>query len=190
MASAKPVVLLALGIVLSTLGGCSGGTPPLATDIGRQGVYRLAPGDHLDIKVFGEDTLSKKYEVDFSGAIAFPLLGSVPAAGKTASELGEEIRLALSKGYLNDPQVTVDVVDYRPFYVLGEVTRSGEFDYKPGLTVTQAIAMAGGFDYRAEKKRVYIRHSGVDQEMAYDLTPETPVYVMPGDTIRVGERFF
>ena len=96
----------------------------------------------------------------------------------------------LSEGYLNDPRVSIEVLNFRPIYVLGEVQRSGEFSYKPELTATQAIALAGGYTYRAQKNRVFIRRADSDQELTYELSSGHPVYVAPGDTIRVGERFF
>ena len=96
----------------------------------------------------------------------------------------------LSNGYLNDPRVNVEVLNYRPFYILGEVTRAGEFPYATDMSVLQAVALAGGYTYRADQRRVFIRRAGSDQESTYDLASGRTVYIQPGDTIRVGERYF
>lgn len=169
---------------------CAGSLPPVATDGFTPPVYRLSAGDRLNITVFGEEALSKEYIVTSEGDLAFPLLGDLPVLGKTGSELAADITKGLDAGYLNDPRVNVEVVNFRPFYVLGEVGKSGEYPYSTNLTVTQAIALASGFTYRAEQRRVYIRRAGSEQEMTYELTSDRPVYVRPGDTIRVGERYF
>jgi polysaccharide export outer membrane protein len=108
----------------------------------------------------------------------------------TVGDLQTTLRERLGEGYVNDPRVTVEVLNYRPFYILGEVSKAGEFPFSDGLTVTQAVALAGGFTYRAERQRVYILRKGQTQEEVYDISDGRPVYVAPGDTIRVGERYF
>lgn len=172
------------------LAACGGNVPPLASDAHEAPVYRLAAGDRVKITVFGEESLSRDYTITSAGDLSFPLLGDVPAAGKTSGELRDVIVSSLSQGYLKDPRVNIEVVNHRPFYILGEVQRSGEYPYSDDLTVFQAVALAGGFTYRAEKRRVFIRRVGSEREMTYDLTTGRPVYVSPGDTIRVGERYF
>tara|TARA_A100001391_G_scaffold188957_2_gene159977 strand:+ start:54099 stop:54671 length:573 start_codon:yes stop_codon:yes gene_type:complete len=185
----KAVALPGL-VGVALLSGCAGNLPPAASDPYVEPTYAIAPADRLSITVFGEDALTKEYVVTSTGDISFPLLGDIPASGKSASELAQILTTELANGYLNDPRVNVEVLNYRPFYVLGEVGNSGEFTYKPELTAMQAIAVAGGFTYRADRSRVFIRRSGDDREYTYDLDSGRVVYIQPGDTIRVGERYF
>ena len=110
------------------------------------------------------------------------------AQGLTIPEIQSSIESALKEGYLRDPRVSVEVLNYRPFYILGEVETPGEYPYTNGLSVLNAVATAGGFTYRANNKRVFIKRSDTDDEREYPLTPLTPV--APGDTIRITERFF
>ena len=172
------------------LAACGGSIPPVATDGFQPPVYRLASGDRLNITVFGEEALSREYVITSAGDLSFPLLGDLPAAGLTPVELRQAVVSGLSSGYLNDPRVNVEVLNFRPFYMLGEVSKAGEYPYSTDLTVDQAVALAGGFTYRAEKRRVFIRRVGTGEERTYELSAEAPVYVSPGDTIRVGERYF
>jgi polysaccharide export outer membrane protein len=190
MTPAKSLLALTLTVLLASLGACGGGTPPLATDLGAPLVYKLSVGDKLSITVFGEAALSREYVVTSAGDISFPLLGDLRAAGRSLQDLSAEISEKLSHGYLNDPRVNIEVLNFRPIYVLGEVQKSGEFAFKPELTALQAIALAGGFSYRADKGQVYILRAGSDQELTYELDKGRAVYVLPGDTIRVGERYF
>lgn len=186
----KAVVRTWLVVLALALSACAGNTPPIATDGYEPPVYRLAAGDKLQVTVFGEEALSREYVITSTGDISFPLLGDVPAAGRTSAELREDLATRLAQGYMNDPRVNIEVLNYRPFYILGEVESSGEYPYSNDLTVTQAIALAGGYTYRAEKDRVFIRRAGSEQEFTYELGSDRPVYVNPGDTIRVGERYF
>ena len=179
-----------LAIATLTLSACGGNLPPLGEDGFVAPEYRLAAGDRLRVTVFGEEALSKEYIVTSAGDLAFPLLGDLPAAGKTSGELAKDITTGLDAGYLNDPRVNIEVLNYRPFYILGEVTKSGEFPYSDDLTALQAIALAGGYTYRAEQRRVFIRRAGEQEERTYELNSGRSVYVRPGDTIRVGERYF
>src|SRR5690606_1743842 len=116
-----------------------------------------------------------------------PLVGTVQASGLTLSEFSLILQEALSE-YIRQPNVSVEVANYRPFFILGEVQRPGTYPYSANLTVLNAVATAGGFTYRANQGRVYIRHANEPQERAYELTIATPV--LPGDTIRIGERLF
>ena len=184
----RGLVLMFMGLGLLT--ACGSSTPPLAADQYAVPEYRLAADDELRIVVFGEDTLSKTYTVTSAGDIAFPLLGDVRAAGMTANELNAFLTEKLAGGYLNDPRINIEVTKFRPFYVLGEVTKSGQFNYRPELTALQAIALAGGYTYRADRKKVFIRRAGEEREFTYELNQGRAIYISPGDTIRVGERFF
>jgi polysaccharide export outer membrane protein len=150
--------------------------------------YRLGPGDQLRITVFGETDLTGQYVVNSQGAIAFPLVGEVQAQGKTLNEFGAALTEALQGGYVRQPNVAVEVLNYRPFFILGEVRTPGTYPYSANLTVLNAVATAQGFTYRADQDRVFIKHAGEDRERAYRLTSTTPV--RPGDTVRIGERLF
>lgn len=151
-------------------------------------LYRLGPGDKLRVIVFGENELSGEFFVDDSGAIDLPLIGDVPAAGVTVGEFEDRVVARFKEGYLRDPKVSIEVLNYRPFFIIGEVRNGGEYPYKSGLTVQDAVAMAGGFSYRANQKTVYIRRAGEDNERNFDATQRVPIY--PGDNVRVPERFF
>lgn len=152
------------------------------------GGYRLGAGDKVRVTTFGEPTLSGEFLIDGSGMLAFPLLGSVSAGGHTAIEVQEKLTTALQNGYLKDPKVSVEVLGYRPFYILGEVTQPGTYPYTEGLTVLNAVATAQGFTYRANTRKVFIKRQGEPTEREVPLTAAT--MVAPGDTIRISERFF
>jgi protein involved in polysaccharide export with SLBB domain len=151
-------------------------------------VYRLGADDRLRINVYGEEALNAEYLVGSDGNISFPLIGMIQAKGLTLAELRTELTRRLAESALNDPKVSVDVVEYRPFYVLGEVQKAGQYPYRTGMTVMAAIATAGGFTYRANQKTVLIQRFGSAAEESYRLGPQT--FVLPGDTIRIKERHF
>ena len=151
--------------------------------------YRLGAGDKVRIIVFGEDSLTGEYLVPGgAGKISFPLVGDITAGGLTVGELEKELVDALSDGFLKQPRVSIEVLEYRPFFILGEVMKPGEYPYTNGLTVLNAVATANGFTYRADTHKVYIKRATDTKEQQYQLTTSTPVE--PGDTIRIGERFF
>jgi protein involved in polysaccharide export with SLBB domain len=151
--------------------------------------YRLGAGDKVKISVYGEEALSGEFSIPGgSGTISFPLIGDVKASGLTASELRMAIEGALKPDYLKDPHVSIEILTYRPFYILGEVTRPGEYHYSSGLTILNAVATANGFTYRADTHYVYIKRAGSIQELKVRL--DAKIVVEPGDTVRIGERFF
>lgn len=152
------------------------------------GDYRLGSGDRVRVSVYGEQELSGEFLVNGSGVISMPLAGEIVAQGKTTLELQEAIVTALQGGYLLNPQVSIEVMTYRPFYILGEVRNPGTYPYASGLTILNAVATAGGFTYRADTRRVFIRDADGAQEASYAISPTTQV--APGDTIRIAERLF
>jgi polysaccharide export outer membrane protein len=160
----------------------------LPTTTSPSGSYVLGSNDKVRVKVYGEQDITGEYEVDGNGNVSIPLAGRIRAAGLTTKQLEGAIRSALSKGLVKDPRVNVDVSAYRPYYILGEVRNSGEYPYKLGLTVMDAVAAAGGFTYRANEHKVYLRRAGVGTEEEYPL--DAPVLVFPGDNIRIPERYF
>ena len=150
--------------------------------------YRLGVGDKLKMTTFNEPTLSGDFAVSAAGTISLPLIGAVPVLGKTPAEVAALVQTRLADGYLRDPKISVEVTTYRPFFILGEVKTPGQYPYASGLTVMNAIATAEGFTPRSNRKTVYIRRSGSTTEKAFPLAPE--LKVLPGDTIRLGERYF
>ena len=150
--------------------------------------YKLDTGDKVKVTVYGEDDLSGEFEIDGSGNVRLPLIGQVKAAGLSVRELEAAVAAALAKGYLVNPKVSVGIVTYRPFTILGEVNKPGEYPYEAGMTVLNAVALGGGYTYRADEDEVYVRRKGSAQEVKLPADDRTPVY--PGDTVRVDERIF
>ncbi|WBQ14328.1 polysaccharide export protein [Hyphomonadaceae bacterium BL14] len=185
--------LIAGALVVS---GCGATTPAAgevtltteALQVMGENVYTLGVGDQLRVSVFGEEDLSGEFVIDGSGSVSMPLVGEVRARGLTVREFRTELETILRNGYLNDPRVNAEVINFRPFFIMGEVESSGEYPYSDGLTVINAIARAGGFTYRANTRVVFIKRAGASEEVAVPMT--ATLRVMPGDTIRVGERFF
>jgi polysaccharide export outer membrane protein len=152
------------------------------------GPYALGLNDTVRVRVYSEPELSGEYVIDSSGYISVPLAGRVRAAGLTPPQLQHAITSRLSDGVIKDPHVTVEISSYTPIYLQGEVKRAGEFAYQPGLMVMDAVAEAGGFTYRANEHKVFIRPKGASEEELYPL--DFPVPVHPGDNIRIPERYF
>lgn len=165
-------------------------TTAITSDIssGRTTVYTLRPNDQVRVRVYNETEISGEYQVDDRGRLSIPLAGSVRAAGLTTTQLERAIASRLEKGMIRDPQVSVQVITYGPFYIRGEVKRGGEYPYRPGLTALDAVAIAGGFTYRADENRIYVRRAGASHEQVYPATASVPI--MPGDNVRIGERYF
>lgn len=191
----RAFAMLALAVCM-TFGALSGGAHAQQPVIGGAPVsasaqsmdYLLGPGDKVRVTVYGEESLSGEFFVTGSGLMSLPLIGELKAGGLTVGQFQETVQRALSDGYLKDPRVSAEVLTFRPFYILGEVDKPGTYPYTSGLTVLNAVATAGGFTYRADKRNVWIKHNGETTEEKSDLTPSTTV--APGDTIRIGERFF
>jgi protein involved in polysaccharide export with SLBB domain len=163
--------------------------PNAAVSISPPPGYRLGPGDHVRITIFGQKDLTGVYAVDGSGMLAFPLIGSVKAGGLTITQLQSEIGGKLSPDYIKNPSVAVEVLTPRPFYIVGEVQKPGSYPYVSGMSVINAVALAGGFTYRARENDFYLdRHEQDGKTMRLDATPETTVE--PGDVITVRERFW
>jgi len=150
--------------------------------------YRLAAGDTVRVTVYGHEDLSGEFEVDGAGRISLPLIRDVTAEGRTLQELEESITTKLSPDYLKQPRVSAEILNYRPFYIIGEVSEPGSYPYVNGMTVINAVAVAGGFTYRARKGRIRIVRESGDSTVNLEVASDTPV--MPGDVIEVPERFF
>lgn len=150
--------------------------------------YHLDAGDQVRVIVFGQSDLSNTYVVDQSGNLSMPLIGMVPARGRSTAQIEADIAHRLRKGYVRNPDVSVEVVRYRPFFAMGEVTAAGQYPYVPGMTVQQAVAIAGGFTPRANTTAVQVTRS-VDGRVRTAMLSLGDA-IRPGDTIYVGERHF
>lgn len=150
--------------------------------------YRLGPGDKLQVTVFGHQDLSGEFQVDGSGAIALPLIGEVTAGTRTLRQLETEIAAKLKPDYLKNPRVSVQVLNYRPFYILGEVKNPGSYAFVSGMKVINAIALAGGYTYRAREGQLFVTHANDPDRKKIPANHQTAV--LPGDVIEVPERFF
>lgn len=150
--------------------------------------YRLAVGDRVKVTVFGHEDLSGEFEVSATGHIVMPLIRDVQARDRTIAELEVAIVDALSPEYLKQPRVGIEVLAYRPLYIVGEVTLPGSYPYVTGMTVVTAVAVAGGFTYRARKSKITIQREDNGNIVKFGAALDTPV--RPGDVIEVPERFF
>ena len=150
--------------------------------------YHLDAGDKLRVVVYGQEGLTNTYAIDAGGSITMPLIGSVPARGRTPAGLAAEIGAKLRAGFIRDPSVAVEIEAYRPFFILGEVAAPGQYPYVPNMTVESAVAIAGGFSPRARRDRVTVTHTDASGTGRYVVPPGTSL--SPGDTVLVGERWF
>jgi polysaccharide biosynthesis/export protein len=150
--------------------------------------YRLDAGDKLRVVVFGQEGLTNTYAIDAGGSITMPLIGAVPARGRTPAGLAAEITGRLRRGYIRDPSVAVEIEAYRPFFILGEVAAPGQYPYVPNMSVESAVAIAGGFSPRALRDRVTLTHA--DDSGVMRIVVPLGTALSPGDTVLVGERWF
>lgn len=189
----RSAALALASLALAALAACSTG-PAMnqPQDVAPTGVgmnsYRLGAGDGIKVTVYDEPDLSGNFVVDGDGQITMSLIGQVEVGGLTLSEASNKLEVKLKDGWLRDPKVTAELVKGRPYYILGEVNKPGEYPFVSGLTVMNAIASAGDFTYRADKNRILIKNADSPVEREVDLTPTTAV--KPGDTIRIRERLF
>jgi polysaccharide export outer membrane protein len=180
-------MIAAFAIAVLALGGCG---RPYDGDLraSMDAPYRVASGDQLRVIVFGQDNLTNSFNVDGAGNIAMPLIGTVHVQGLTSAEAAGALETRLRAGYLREPKVSVEVAAFRPFFVLGEVTTSGQYPFVNGMTAQTAVAIAGGFSPRGDQ-------GGVDVTRMIDgkaVTASVPLTfpIRPGDTVTVRERFF
>lgn len=150
--------------------------------------YKVGIGDKLKLEVFGEKDLSGTYDVDNNGAISLPLIGPLNVVGENTATIRQNVSRRLANGYLNTPKVTVDVDTYRPIYVHGEVKTGGAFPFKVGTRLRDAVAVAGGYTYRADSSYIVLSRDGMSKDTRINMPSD--LFVMPGDNIRVPERYF
>ncbi len=182
-----PISAFALATMLTA--GCSSYQPaPSAFHEALNAPYRLDAGDRIRVTVFDQEGLTNTYAIDQSGYISFPLVGSIAARGLTAQQMEGALATQLRKGYLRDPDVSVEIDRYRPVFVMGEVGASGQYSYVPGMTVQKAVAAAGGFSPRANQGSVDITRQVNGEVITGRVVTSDPL--LPGDTVYVRERLF
>lgn len=174
------ILFLAVALILLAL------KPASAVDDGK--AYTLGAGDKLRITVYNEPDLSGEFEVSGQGSISVPLLGQVQVVGKTTAEAQAILTQKYGKDYLVNPSVSIEVLNYRPFFIIGEVNHPGSYPYVNGMTVINAVALAGGYTPRADHDAIKIKHSNQTTEQEQSAKEDTTV--QPGDVIEIAERFF
>jgi polysaccharide biosynthesis/export protein len=210
MLGARPVVVCLLAAL--ALSGCMRRTSPVAVapqssldtvayapapvpvayaapaPVRHDSSYHLDAGDRLRVVVYGQEGLTNTYAIDAGGSITMPLIGSVPARGRTPAGLASEITAKLRNGFIREPSVAVEIEAYRPFFILGEVAAPGQYPYVPNMSVESAVAIAGGFSPRAKRDSVTLTHGDASGPMRMVVPLGTAL--SPGDTVMVGERWF
>jgi protein involved in polysaccharide export with SLBB domain len=201
MSAQKPFTTVrrrSLLVAMFALVACDSDTTPIAQATGDEGGssastadpgYKLGPNDRLRVTVFGQPTLTGEYTLDGNGVLAFPLIGNVPASGLTTQQLQKTIAGKLEPDYLRNPSVSAEVVTRRPFFIIGEVQKPGNYPYVPDMTALNAVAMAGGFTYRARKNAFYIKRLDKNGKMVR-VEGTAGTVLRPGDTLEVRERYF
>ncbi|MGQ0456072.1 MAG: polysaccharide biosynthesis/export family protein [Hyphomicrobium sp.] len=172
--------------VLNGQSNATGSTETLTT--AAKPTAKLEPADKIRVTIFNEPQLSGEYTVDGSGSIAYPLIGQIPVAGLDAEGVQQRLTERLSGRYLINPKISVDFIDLRPFYIMGEVNKPGEVPYRPGLNAVTAIALAGGFGPRASTSAIMVQRANEKEAKEYPVDPS--VLIHPGDVIKVRERMF
>ncbi len=169
------------------LSGCAINQIPETYRVQTQGPYTLDTGDVLRVSVYGDAELSTVYQVDDNGAISFPLVGPIQVRGQTTQVAAARITAALASGFMRNPNVAVEIATYRPFFIQGEVSNSGQFPYVYGMSARAAISTAGGFSDTANRERVLVYRAQGSQMTKGTVGLDFPI--QPGDTIVVMDRW-
>ena len=176
-------VVLSMATVTGSCASPGAGLPPLAATA--QGPYQLGPGDQIRVTVFGLDALNNTYLVGDTGTISLPMIGTVEASGKTVAHFETDIAESIrARQLMLDPKVSAQILAYRPFFIMGEVQRPGQYPYVPGMSIMTAVSIAGGYTFRADTKAVTVTRSSAKGR----ASPESNV--QPGDLIQVKESWF
>ncbi|SRR5579885_1629607 len=193
----RGVIVMVLALLAPIIASCDGARGVIANAestqvspvVSHSPSYRLTTGDKVKVTVYNEQDLTGEFQVNDAGNVSFPLVGDIPANGATVSEFQQRLTAKLRKGFVKNARVSVEISTYRPFNVIGEVKNAGQYPYRPGLTLHDAIAMAGGFTYRANQHTAYVRRADTGGETEVD-TDKSNIMVGPGDNIRIPERYF
>jgi protein involved in polysaccharide export with SLBB domain len=177
---------MAMAAALSSAFAASEAPVPKSANV--QLDYKLGAGDKIRVTVFGQPDLSGDFEIDGQGGLSLPLIQRVNAIGLTIPQLEDAITNKLKPNYLKNPRVNIEVLNYRPFYILGEVQNPGSYAYVNGMTIVTAVAIAGGFTYRAKKDSFELTRAQDPEKTKKDVDATTPV--LPGDVIEVRQRIF
>ena len=156
--------------------------------MGQLNAYEVGSGDVVRITVFGHADLSGSFTIDGSGFVAFPLIGNVQVSGLNTNQLTRKIAARLRPDFLKNPRVSVEVVNYRPFYIIGEINKPGSYPYVNSMMVINAIALAGGYTPRAKENRVLILRANDNERLK--IPADSSTIIMPGDVIEIPERMF
>jgi polysaccharide export outer membrane protein len=176
-------------VVLAGLAACTPGADLQPMPPYEESGYRLGGGDQVRVITFGVDQLSGQFRVDDTGHIAMPLVGNVSASGLTPSELAASLKKKLGAGgFVRNPSVSVEVLAYRPIFVLGEVAKPGQYPFQPGMTMLTAVAVAGGFTYRAVEDYASDIRTVNGQATQGKIMPSS--FLAPGDVVKIYERHF
>jgi len=181
----RPFFMLLLSGILLSIAPVA---PIQAQTVNSANAYRLGSGDEVRVTVFGHKDLSGEFTVDGSGLVALPLVGNIKAGGLALRAFEKNIISALKPDYLKNPRVSAEVMNYRPFYIIGEVKKPGSYPFVNGMSVVNAVALAGGYTYRARENRLLIIRGTDKSREKQPANHDTAV--LPGDVIEVPERFF
>ena len=177
---------LALGAMLA-LAGCTTMADPTSYLVEASGPYLLDSGDAVRVTVYGDAGISNAYRVDDSGAISMPLIGSVQVRGLTTETAARRISGELAAGFIRNPNVAVEVAEYRPFFIQGAVNQSGGFPYIYGMTVRAAISLAGGYVDTADRDSAIVYRRQGTEMVTGTVGLDFPI--LPGDVIVINERW-
>ncbi len=185
----KYVAMLLTVAALTACGTSSGAIDSNTAALSGNAAHHLAPGDKLKISVFNEPDLTGDFAIDENGNIAFPLIGELKAAGLGVDEFKANLVEALQGGFVRNPRVNVDVLNYRPINIIGEVKNAGQYPYRPGMMAQDVAAIAGGYTYRANENTLHVIRGTNKNQITVDLRKEN-IAIFPGDSVKISERYF
>ena len=185
----KYVAMLLTVVALTACGTSSGVLDASTAGLSGSAAHHLSPGDKLKISVFNEPDLTGDYAIDENGNIAFPLVGELKAAGLGVDDFKANLVERLQGGFVRNPRVNIDVLNYRPINIIGEVKNAGQYPYRPGMTAQDVAAIAGGYTYRANENTLHVTRGTNKTQITVDLRKQN-INIFPGDSVKISERYF
>jgi polysaccharide export outer membrane protein len=185
----KHVAMLLTVAALTACGSAPGAFEGSTAALSGTAAHNLAPGDKLKVSVFNEPDLTGDFAIDENGNVGFPLVGELKAAGLGVDEFKANLVERLQSGFVRNPRVTIDVLNYRPINVIGEVKNAGQYPYRPGMTAQDVAAIAGGYTYRANEGKIYVTRGANKNQITVDFDKGN-IPLFPGDSVRIPERYF